>query len=334
MNSPQHVLGQMLGGATAASLLYVAAELRLADLLSGGPHTTEKLVARTGANADALTRVLRGLAVLGIVSMHNHTVTLTELGHALRSDVPGSTYAAARLMGNPVAIQAWTGLLHTVQTGRPAFDHVFGTDFGSYFTQTPGLAQIFDAFMGGITANVAPAVVDAYDFSTLATIVDVGGNDGTLLRAILKANPSTRGFVFDLPHAQPLAERGIAADGLDTRCRFVAGNFFEPGSIPTADAYLLKSVLHDWDDAQCVSILEHVRAAMQPESKLLIVERAMPSDGIEPEVVMSDLTMLVMATGRERTAGEYRALLERSGLKLERVMPTGTTVNVLEARVA
>ena len=330
--SPAAALQQMLGGATAASLIYVAAELGLADILAHGPLTCGQLAERTSCHDEAFKRILRGLAIIGVVSTSDgEQYALSELGGALRSDVPNSVRPAARLMGNPIVIQAWGGLLHTAKTGETAFEHAVGSDFFTYFLEHPDFAQTFNAFMGRITADVTPAVVDAYDFAQTQTLVDVGGGNGTLLRAILRSYPQASGFVFDLPHVETQAEQAIASDNLAGRCRFIAGDFFV--RVPAAaDAYLLKSVLHDWDDAHCLEILSSVKTAMRPASRLLIVERPL---ALEPDVVMSDLTMLAMLPGgRERTEAEYRALLEQAGLRPDTIVPTSASACILEVSLS
>jgi hypothetical protein len=186
--NPSAVLQRMLGGATATSLLYIAAELGLCDVLAAGPATSHELAARTSANADVLERVLRGLAVIGIVETDDgHTYSLAPLGQALRSDVPDSVLPMARLMAHPIATRAWTGLLHSVKTGENAFAHAVGVDFMTYFVTHPAFAETFNTFMGRVTAGVTPAVISAYDFTGIDTFVDVGGGDGTLLRAILRS---------------------------------------------------------------------------------------------------------------------------------------------------
>jgi hypothetical protein len=328
-SNPAAALQHMLGGATAASLLYVAAELKRPDLLAKQPASSYYLAECTDTDPDALERVLRALCVIGILSADGKQFALTPLGEYLRTDVPGSQWAAARLMGHPVVTRAWGGLLQTVQDGGTAFEHALGADFGTFFLASPEFSAVFNAFMGGITAHVAPAVVSAYDFGDVRTIVDVGGGSGMLLRAILRSYPAASGYVYDLPHVEVQAEQGIAADNLAGRCRFVAGDFFK--DVPAAaDAYLLKSVLHDWDDAACVAILRSARLAMHPTSRVLIIERPL---SMEPDVVMSDLTMLAMVPGgRERTEAEYRALLEQAGLRLHNVVPTNGGVNVFEGR--
>ena len=331
--SPQLALQQMLGGASTASLIYVAAELGLADILTDGPLSVSELASRTSCHAGALERILRGLTIIGVLSASDNGehYALTELGGALRSDIPNSVRPAARLMGNPIVLQAWGGLLHTARTGETAFEHAVGSDFLTYFLANQDFARTFNAFMGRITADVTPAVVSAYDFTDTRTLVDVGGGNGTLLRAILGSYPAASGFVFDLPHVEVQAEQAIANDNLAARCRFIAGDFFE--RVPAAaDVYLLKSVLHDWDDTRCLAILKSVHAAMRPDSRLLIVERPL---AMEPDVVMSDLTMLAMVPGgRERTESEYRALLEQAGLRLNTVVQTSASACILEARQA
>jgi hypothetical protein len=236
----------------------------------------------------------------------------------------------AKLVAHPIVGRAWGGLLHSVQTGQNAFQHAVGSDFATYFLGHPELARTFNSFMGSVTAEVTPAVVSAYDFGDLQTLVDVGGGIGTLLRAILRTYPTASGCVMDLPHVEAQAEQAIADDNLAGRCHFAAGDFFEHVP-PAADAYLLKSVLHDWDDAACIAILRSCRAAMRPESRVLIVERPLTLDA---DVIMSDLTMLTMVPGgRERTEAAYVSLLDQAGLRLERVVSTSVNVNVFDARL-
>jgi hypothetical protein len=329
-DAPRAVVQQMLGGSMATTLLYIAAELRLPDLLQSGPQSASRLAAMTGANPNALQRVLRAMVVLGLLRSDADGFALTPLGGML-----GAMRTNARLMGHPVIQQAWSGLHHTVMTGQPAFDHVFGKDMAAYFVERPSIAELFNDFMGGITAEVAPLVVEAYDFGGVNAIVDVGGGDGSLLRPIVAANPHVRGIVLDLAHVRAQAIRAIAADGLADRCRFVTGDFFED-DLPPADAYLLKSVLHDWDDARCVAILEACRRAMPADGRVLVIEGIVADDPetVNPDVVMSDLTMLAMDTGRERTLDEHRALLEQAGLCIYATFTTAGGTTIVDARVA
>jgi len=325
-------LQQMLGGPTAASLIYTAVELDLPELLGQAPATGAQLAARSGADPDALSRILRVLAGLGIVApAAGGRYSLTPLGALLRRDVPGSAYRSARLMGHPAIQRAWTSLPHTAMTGQPAFDHAHGIDFMAYMIADADFADRFNEFMSEVTERVAAAVVADADFADAKTAVDVGGGAGALLRALLHAHPGVQGTIVDVALLREQAERSIAMDGLGDRCVFIAGDFFQ--ELPTdADVYLLKSVLHDWDDDRALAVLATCRAALGEHSRLLIVESAVPDGSAVPfDVAMGDLIMLTMGTGRERTLAEHTALLERAGLRLRTVTPTGQGPAVLEA---
>ena len=325
-------LRQLITGFRATHLIAVAAELGLADLLADGPRSSTELAERAGANLDALHRVLRALAQLGVFAMLDDSrFTLTTLGQHLRTDVPGSLHAIARFWGIESNQRPWLGLAHTARTGETAFDQIFGMTWSEYLAAHPDVAAIFNDGMTGFTAQVTAAVVAGYDFRSLGTIVDVGGGNGTLVAAILRAHPELRGVIFDLPHSRDSALQHLTAAGLAGRCEFIGGDFFE--SVPAgADAYLLKWVIHDWDDQRSVAILRTCRRAMAPGSKLLLVERLLPPANEQaPDVVLGDVTMLVYTGGRERTEAEYRALLEAADLRLTRTVATTTPYSVLEA---
>jgi hypothetical protein len=326
--SPTAVARQLLAGSVATHLLYVMAELGLADLLADHPRTSAQLAASSDTNADALQRVLRGLAMLGVVArLADGRYALTPVGACLRSGVPGSLQPLARLVGAPVIQQAWSSLQHTVQTGQPAFDRALGFDFGQWLDTDPDGAERFHSMMGEITDRVAAGIAAGYDFSGVSSVVDVGGGTGSLVRAILRANPQVRGTIVDLPHARGLAHHGIAVDRLGDRCNFLAGDFFE--SVPdNADVYVLKSVLQEWDDARAVAILTTCRRAMTPTSRLLVVEGQ--GQG-ETDLALGDLLLLVMSGGRERTLEEQRALLHRANLHVHREMLTSEGPTILEA---
>ncbi|MBA2446882.1 MAG: methyltransferase, partial [Chloroflexi bacterium] len=328
----RETLRQLITGFRASDLIAAAAELGLADLLADGPRSSAELAERAGADPDALHRVLRALAQLGVFAMlDDGRFALTPLGEPLRSDVPGSLRPLARFWGIDSQRRPWLSLPHTIRTGQTAFDHIYGVSWIEYLAAHPDVAAIFNAGMTGLTAAVTDAVVAAYDFSPFGTIVDVGGGNGTLMAAILAAHPGPRGIVFDLPHARDGALERLSAAGPAARCEFVGGDFFE--SVPTgADAYLLKWIIHDWDDQRSVAILRACRRAMAPGSKLLIVERLLPpGNEPAPDVVLGDILMLVHTGGRERTAAEYRALLEAADLRLARTVATSTPFSVLEA---
>ncbi len=320
--SPRMTAHQMILGFRGTHLLYVMAELGIADLLVAGPRDSADLAAELGADTDALHRVLRGLAQLGVVDQGNDgRFGLAPVGDFLRSDRPDSLSPTARLWGHEMFQRAWGNLLHTVRTGETAFDHVYGMSAFAYLDANPDAASIYNEFMANRPA-AAPAVATAYDFAPFSTIVDVGGGNGSLLAEILGAYPEPRGVIFDLPHSRPDAEETIRTAGLSDRVQFDGGDFFERVTAG-GDCYLLRSIIHDWDDARSEAILRTCRRAIMPHGRLLLIELLLPADGdpgLEP--VMIDITMLARVGGRERTESEFRALLDRAGFRLERLIPT------------
>jgi orsellinic acid C2-O-methyltransferase len=330
---PPTVLYQLASAHYLSQALYVAAHLGIADLLADGPQTHHTLAAETATHAPSLRRVLRLLASAGVFAEDaDGRFELTPVGSLLRSG-PGSFRATARLFGGPIVWQSWGDLLTTVRTGEPAFPRIFKTDSFEYFANHPEDAAVFDEAMGSFTAMISGAVAAAYDFSRMRAVIDVGGGDGRLLTGILRAYPSLRGTVFDLPRLAEGATRQIAGAGLADRYRFVGGDFFE--TIPDGfDAYLLKHVIHDWDDAFAVRILENCRRAMGSEAKLLIVEGVYPPsiDG-SPEsrgAAANDVNMLVCTGGRQRSEAEFRELYAAAGFRLTRIVPTMATSCVIE----
>ena len=320
--APEAVARQLVMGFRGTHLLYVMAELGVADLLGAGPRTSADLAAELDANPDALHRVLRGLAQFGVLNQGtDDRFALTPIGDCLRSDRPDSLRPTARFWGHEMIQRAWGNLLHTVRTGETAFDHVYGMPAFAFLDANPDAAAVYNQFMANRPV-AAPAVAAAYDFAPFGTIVDVGGGNGSLLAEILGAYPGPSGVIFDLPHSRPDAEETIRTAGLSDRVRFDGGDFFERVTAG-ADCYLLRSVIHDWDDSRAEAILRVCRHAISPPSRLIVIELLLPAAG-DPglEAVMLDVTMLARVGGRERTESEFRALLGRSGFRLERVIPT------------
>lgn len=330
---PPAVLYQLATGHYVSHAIYAAAKLGIADLLGTGPQRCDDLAKATGTHAPALRRVLRLLASAGVFAeTEDGRFELTPVGSCLQSG-PGSFRPVALLFTSPGVRAAWGDLLHSVRTGEPALNHVFGMGSFEYFAQHPEEAAVFDEAMGAFTAMVAIAVAAAYDFSRFGTIIDVGGGEGALLAGILRANPALRGVVFDMPRVAEGANETIAAAGLGDRCEFVGGDFFEavPGG---GDAYILKHVIHDWDDARAVRILRNCRRAMKAEGKLLIVEGVYP-ERIDQSVVSrgaaaNDVNMLVCTGGRQRAEAEFRALFDAAGFELTRIVPTQAMSSVIE----
>ena len=312
--------------------LHVVATLGIADRLAAGPRTADALAAATGAHPRALARLLRAVASVGVLTEDGAgAFELTALGQYLRADHPQSVHGDAVFQGHPALWGTWQHLRHSVTTGEPAFRHLYGVDSWTYFAQHPDVGAVFDEAMTSRSLQQRDAVVAAYDFSGARTVVDVAGGHGVLLAAVLAAHPGARGVLFDQPHVVAGAAEALRAAGVGERCRVVGGDFFE--AVPEGgDVYLLKLIVHDWDDASATAILRTCRRAMGPDARLLLVERVLaPGNAPDPNR-FSDLTMLVMLGGQERTAAEYAALYEAAGLRLTRVLPTAAGVSLIEGQ--
>lgn len=327
---------QVATGYTSAQVVHVAAQLGLADLLADGPRSIEDLAGATDAHAPSLARLVRALAVLGVVSEGDGgRIELTPLGTTLRSDVPGSVRDAVLFLVGEWSWRAWGGLLHSVRTGEPAFDRIFGMSNFEYWEHDAEAGAIHDAYFRAMARTTSAPLVAGYDFSRFGTVVDVGGSNGSLLAAILRAHPGVRGILFDLPHVVAGAAPVLAEAGVADRCAVVGGTFFE--SVPPgANAYLLKYIIHDWDDARAGAILRRCREAAAPGAVLLLIEQVLPerleAGTAAQRVTRLDLQMLVLTPGgRERTEGEFRALLGAAGFALRAVLPTASPFHILEA---
>ncbi len=308
--------------------IYVAAETGVADLLAAGPKTAEEMAQATGLHGGSLYRVLRALASVGLFREDEEgRFSLTPLGGLLASDLPGSKRSLARMAGAEF-YRSWGGLLSAVETGTAAFDRVFGKPFFRYMGSNPDRWRIYDDAMTGIHDSETIPVLDAYDFSPFRTIVDVGGGSGLALAAILRCHPNARGLLFDLPQVAERARQATAGRGVSDRIRFVGGDFFE--SVPRGgDAYLLRHVLHDWEDGEAAAILRNCRDAMKPDGRVLVVESVIPAGNDPCFGKWLDLMMLVVG-GLERTRAQYEKLFSAAGLVLTRIIPTAHEVSVIE----
>jgi SAM-dependent methyltransferase len=327
---PHLVLLRMLGGYRISEAIYVAAKLGLADLLGDGSRSSGELAKATGTHEPSLRRFMRFLASAGVFAEQDDgRFALTPVGACLRTGVPGSFHPTVLFLAGPTPIhRMWSDLLYSVQTGNPAFDHLFGAGPFEYFAQHPEDSAIFNRAMASMTAQIAAAVPSAYDFSSFRTIVDVGGGFGVLLAGILRANPALRGILFEAPPAVEGAQKHIEAAGLAARCEVIGGNFFE--AVPEADACILKSVIHDWDDERSLAILKNCHRALPAGGKLLLVELLLP-ERIEPSLINQfvaelDLNMLLGPGGRERTEAEFSVLFAAAGFKLTRILPLEATL--------
>jgi hypothetical protein len=330
---PPFALFRMITSFYLSRAIHAVAKLGIADLLSDGARRADDLAKATGTHAPSLRRVLRLLASAGVFSEEaDGGFALTPVGACLRAGVPGSMRAAALLFGG-ITQQAWGDLLHSVETGEPAFRRVFGMDPFDYMAQHPDEAANFDAAMADFTKHIATAVAAAYDFSPFRRIVDVGGGNGALLAGILKANPKLTGVLFDLPSVADRAAAPMRQLDLADRCEIVGGDFFE--AVPAGgDAYLLKHVIHDWNDDRAVAILGSCRRAMGADARLLIVEGVYPPRIDQSDesrgAASNDVNMLVCTGGRQRSEAEFRSLYEAAGFKLTRIVATQTPVKVIE----
>lgn len=320
----QRLMG-LAGGYRVSQALYVAATLGIADELKDGPRGVDDLARATNSDAAALYRLLRFLAAHGVLREEGGNFSSTTLSEPLRSDVPGSVGATVRMLLERSNWEAWGDLLHSVRTGQTAFEHVHGMGRFEYMTAHPDTAAAFNAAMTSNAAQSGTSILN-YDFSGIETVVDVGGGHGLLLATILRAHHRLRGVLFDQPEvvagAAPLLERA----GVATRCEVVGGNFFD--SVPArADAYVLRQIIHDWDDVRATKILMACARAMSAAGRVLVVERRIAADYREATLVLHlDLEMLVSVGGRERTDDEYATLFSSAGLRLANIVPLGDAV--------
>lgn len=320
------IMGHMVSQAIA-----VAAELGLADALADGPLPLDALARRAGANPTALARLLRALIGRGIFrELRDGRYALTPLADTLRSDARLSVAGWARYYGSGQYRELWSSLVDAVRTGQSVVPSKWGTDGFSYLAENPDMASLFNNAMTAISEVAAASVVNAYDFGRFPLIVDVGGGHGRLLAAILAANPSARGVLYDLPNVVTGAPVVLDRAGVSGRVRVEDGSFFD--SVPTGgDAYVLQFVIHDWGDEAAQTILSNVAAAAPDQATLLLVETVIPQHHREFAGNWADLDMLVLGEGHERTAAQHRELLRRSGFHLTRIVQTVSPVCVIEA---
>ncbi|HEY7801226.1 MAG TPA: methyltransferase [Dehalococcoidia bacterium] len=323
-------LTRMVRAYELSQVIHVVAKLGIADRLLEGARASDDLAAEAGVHPGALYRLLRAAAAGGILHEDDERrFSLTPLGDLLRRDAVGSVAGIAEFFGNEPLWRAWGGLLDSVRNGDNAFERIFGTDPWRYRAQHPEENDAFNRAMTGMSHTTAAAVIAAYDFTPYRCVVDVGGGHGAMLAQILQAAPESRGILFDQPHVVTAAT-ALDEAGVRDRCEVVGGSFFE--SVPPGgDAYILRSVLHDWADEHCIAILSACRRAMSAAARVIVLERLIgrPNEALDNK--LSDLNMLVSPGGQERTAEEFDALFAAAGLRLAAVTPTASTTNVIEA---
>ena len=321
------VLTQIMLGSMASQALYVAAKLGVADHLVDGPKRVEELAKATETDAPSLYRVLRALASLGIFTEQGDRVfAMTQTAEPLRSNVPHSLRDVAIFWGEDWHWEVWGKILHSVRTGKSAWAQMHGDDVFEYFERNPEAGAIFNRAMSSFSGLATNAVVEAYDFTSVETLIDIAGGHGRLLSGVLEAYPSMRGVLFDLPHVLEGASRV-------SRCEYVSGDFFV--SVPSGgDAYIMKHIIHDWDDERALKILRNIRNAMKPNARVLLVEAVIADGNNQDFGKLLDLEMMVSPGGKERTAAEYEELFTRAGLRLTRIVPTKSPYSVIEAVAA
>jgi ubiquinone/menaquinone biosynthesis C-methylase UbiE len=326
---PQAVLMQMAFGFVLSQAVSVAARLCIADHLADGPKTSEELAEDCGAHAPSLFRLLRALAKAGIfVRDGENKFSNTDISEFLRSDHPESMRAMAHMTCDKEHWLPQGNLEHSVRTGESAFEFTFGSPAFPYMAAHPEAAATFDEAMTNLSNAIGRAAATSYDFSKAATVADIGGGHGILLVSVLQANPHLKGVLFDQPQVVEGARHAETA-GLADRTEIVAGDFFS--EIPVdADVYMMKHIIHDWNDEESIQIMSNIARAARPGARLLLVEAVVEDEDVPSLTGLMDLNMLAMTTGRERTAAEYAELMERSGFKFVGVHETPSPMQLIE----
>jgi hypothetical protein len=317
-----------MSGYFKTQIVYALASLCVADYLAERPVSLVTLVEKTGTHPDGLRRLFRAAASMGLLWVEDNDIfASTPMLDTLRGESP--LRAMAIVHGSPCFWQPWGRLIEAVKTGEAQSITTLGLPFFDYVTANPAQASVFSKAMQATSQNVQAEVLRLVDTSNVATVADIGGANGALVCAIVAAKPALKGIIFDLPHSLDSAVAFIRGEGLADRVKVVSGDFFE--SVPAADLYLLKYILHDWDDAACVKLLTNCRSAMSNTGRVAIVEMRLGPMGKPSRVPFVDLMMLVTNGGRERTSEEYGKLLAQAGLKLASVKDTSTPFSILEA---
>lgn len=324
----QIYLHGLIQGASVSRLIHLAAKLGIADLLKEGPMHYVALAEMTQTNKQALYRLLRALASMEVfMEVDEGIFKQTPTSELLVENATSSLKSLALLTWEPWLRQAFDEMLYSIKTSKPAFDHVHGKSFFEFISENKAAADLFDQVMTNYTEQEVKAILSAYDFSRTKKVIDIAGGRGMLIKMILIAYPTIKGVLFDLAHVINMASHAMAA--IKERCQLVEGSFFE--SIPTGgDLYLLKSIIHDWDDQHAIKILKNCRMAMPKTGKLLLIERIITHDTSYLNKIL-DITMLVLLSGRERTAAEYKELLTASGFRLNQIIPTTSRLSIIEA---
>lgn len=326
---PQAIIMQLSMGAMVTQAIFVAAKLGIADILADGEKHIDEISREAGAHSPSLYRILRSLASLSVFNeTQPRTFANTPLSEVLRADIPGSMRDSMIFMGEPWHYNVYGNMLHSARTGGTAWKETHGVDVFDWFAKNPEASEIFNGCMSELSAGAAPPIVAAYDFSGMDTLADIAGGHGFLLSQILKANPNVKGILFDMEHVIAGAGDMLRAHGVEDRVQTVSGDFF--AEVPSADAYIMKHIIHDWDDERSIMILQAIHRAMKGEGKVLLAEMVIPEGNGPHPGKMLDLEMLTSPGGLERTADEYANLFERAGFRLNRIVPTMSPFSVIE----
>jgi hypothetical protein len=324
---------QLIMGFVISQAVRAAAGLQIADHLADGPKSAKELAPLVGAHAGSLHRLLRGLASIGVFTERDGgAFALTPMAEHLKREGAESVWPAAMFMVDAPYLTAHE-LITAVRTGEGNFDKVFGQSIFDYIAARPGLGAIFDRMMTSFHGPETPAIAAAYDFSSFGRIVDVGGGNGEVLKAILAANPKVKGTLFDLPDVTARAKAALASDATFPRFSFETGDFFKAVA-GGGDAYILRHIIHDWNDEESVAILTRCREAMGAKGRLLVIEEIIPDGNTPAPAKWLDVLFLAAWTGKERTKGEYDDLYTRAGFKLTAVVPTASAVSIVEGAPA
>jgi hypothetical protein len=312
-------------------LMGTAARLGVADALEPAPVQVNELAAKVGAHPQALYRVLRACTAVGVFTEQpGQTFANNALSQTLRSNVPGSMRDFAIAQSAPGHWRPWEQLTQVVKTGKSSATEALGCELWDWYGSHAEESAAFSGAMDNLSAQVAAEVTKAIDFSDVGRVVDVGGAKGTLVSAVLRAFPKTKGVLLDLPHVVEPVKKTLAAVGLAERCEAVAGDFFK--AVPQGDVMLLKQILHDWNDEQCITLLRNCAESLPTGGRVLVVEMVISEDGSPSPAHLMDINMLVLLPGKERTATEYAKLFAAAGLELERVHPTHSPFSIVEAK--
>jgi SAM-dependent methyltransferase len=326
-------LSQMIKGYWVSQIVGTLAQLEIADHLAHGPLDCDVLADGIGCDPNATYRLLRASADVGLVAvMPDGRFYLTPLGELLRSNVPGSMRSPAIALTAPGHWLPWGRLAEAVRHGERQTVAALGHELFDYYATNPSEGSAFTGAMASHSNAIAKEIAQVLDTSAVTHVVDIGGASGTIIGALLDAKPALFGTILERADVVPRAEAALAERGLSSRCRAVEGDFFD--SVPEADLFILKSIVHDWDDQQSIKILRNCARALRPNGRVILIERVMPEHGKPGAAALSDLNMLVLLPGHERTTSQFEELFRASGLQLNRITQITSSMNVIEASSA